>query len=430
MHYLERRLGSTNVAETAMKDLATGLVLREIHQDEIAILQDKLSSVQRSLKRARTQGDLTIRESIDGMFRTPSALPKPRPGSAMSRQATVTDLQSNSSDSPPIWDVPTKNEELESFLRGKDEIIKRKDEEYNKLRTLLEDNQNHLENVLDINNQYLLIISQFNAMQLNSNSTSTKQKDREIADLEQKLEEAEQKVDELNTEFGEVCEELKARKNESDKLGRKQHKYKEMLGLSFEADDHEVEQQIMKLLEDGTMQRHELDKIKKELNKTSTAKIVLEDKISILSRDKEKIEFHMRQQDLTIKKMKRMKQASYTIQAAENIMSQYGADDRGSIQMKLPSIGRMETQIGLAATQKIVNRTGRQYCIFCRQEYFPLKSPLCRIHYRAMRDNQWTCCRDSCHRSAGCLQIAHFYIEITVDRKIFLTDGARYWELS
>jgi len=112
-----------------MNDLAVGLVLREIHQDEINILQDKLASVQRSLRnRSRTQVDL--RESLEGMFRPSSALSKIRPGSAMSRQGT--DLHSNNSNSPPIWELPPKNEELEQLLKAKDEIIKRKDEEYNK----------------------------------------------------------------------------------------------------------------------------------------------------------------------------------------------------------------------------------------------------------------------------------------------------------
>lgn len=59
---------------------------------------------------------------------------------------------------------------MQLLLRQKDEIIKRKDEEYNKLRKVLEDAQRDLQNVMDMNTQYLNIITQLNQMQL-GNST-------------------------------------------------------------------------------------------------------------------------------------------------------------------------------------------------------------------------------------------------------------------
>lgn len=206
-------------------------------------------------------------------------------------------------------------------------------------------------------------------------------------------------------------------------LGR-ERKYKELLDLDPDASNELVEERLAQLKKEGSLHRNELDRIRRELEHSSRQRIELETAVTSLTRDKEKIEFHMRQQELTIKKMKRMRTASNTIQQAESTLAAHSGNTVPT-HLRLPSIDRPGSQISLS------NRTrSHQYCMFCRQEYQPLKNNGCRAHFRPIRNGKWTCCSDDCHRSIGCLQIPHFYMEITVDKKIFITDGARYMEIS
>ena len=170
------------------------------------------------------------------------------------------------------------------------------------------------------------------------------------------------------------------------------------------------------------MTRTELQQIKTELGKTKQSKAAVEDRLNILMREKEKIEFHMRQQNLTIKKMYRRRDARDTIEAAHSMLTA-NVGPRVSAELRLPSIDR-------SLTSDATNKTVSRYCMFCRVEYQPLKPQVCRVHFRALRGGRWTCCKDENHRSAGCLQLPHFYIEITVDKKVLLTDGARYMDIT
>ena len=111
-----------------------------------------------------------------------------------------------------------------------------------------------------------------------------------------------------------------------------------------------------------------------------------------------------------------------TIEAAHSMLTA-NVGPRVSAELRLPSIDR-------SLTSDATNKTVSRYCMFCRVEYQPLKPQVCRVHFRALRGGRWTCCKDENHRSAGCLQLPHFYIEITVDKKVLLTDGARYMDIT
>lgn len=210
---------------------------------------------------------------------------------------------------------------------------------------------------------------------------------------------------------------------------KRERKYKEMLGLSDDASESAVEDRIRQITHEGSLHKIELDKIRRELDATGKMRTELEGIVTSLTREKDKVEFHMRQQELTLKKMKRMKVASHTIQAAEATLAAHPGIAGTATPIRLPSIDRPGSQISLQNISKSPKPL-HQYCMFCRQEYQPLKNKGCRAHFRPIRAGKWTCCNDDCHRSVGCMQIPHFYVEITVDKKIFLTDGARYMEIS
>ena len=127
--------------------------------------------------------------------------------------------------------------------------------------------------------------------------------------------------------------------------------------------------------------------------------------------------------------MGRMKSSSSVlVQAQKMLSSQLG---EGSVNyIKLPAMDHPSVQFRIQSARSLKATAGYQYCMFCRQEFQQSKSRGCRTHFRPIRNGKWLCCKDDCHRGAGCLQVPHFYIEISVDKKVLLTDGARYMQIT
>lgn len=299
-----------------------------------------------------------------------------------------------------------------------------------KLRKILDDTQKDLQGVLDLNSQYLNIISQLNQLQAIGSPIAINhdEKSSDVMELECKLDESRARVEKLRRDLINKDDELHITTREFEKAQRKEKKFKEMVGLDEEADDATVQSTLRRLMQEGKMHRDELLKISKDLRLSMVQRAKLEDTVTSLTREKEKIEFHMRQQDLAIKKMNRMRVGSEAVRKAENNITNQNEKIAAKL-LKLPSIERAGSALGLSSTNRS-RGPNQQYCMFCRQEFQPLKGLTCRVHFRPIRRGKWSCCEDECHRSAGCMQVPHFYIEVTVDRKIFITDGARYMELT
>ena len=397
----------------------------QVYHDDISQLQEQIASLQQTLAtrmysvQNREKSSLSDNERHTGRGG----------GSGDSTPASGSQPGGNWPPNPEVWHVPPQHEELVQLLRQKDAIIQRKDEEYGKLRKILQDTQNDMQGVLDLNSQYLAIIGQLNQMQALS-APGARETNETMSELEQQMEAAQERITQLQTEVDEVAAKLNSNQNELDKVLRREKKYKEILGLELQADEATVTARIQDLLTGGKMSSDELEKIRKELGKVHSHRAVLEEKVTSLEREKEKVEFHMRQQDLTVKRMSRQKTATATVAKAQYTLRNSSSDPRLSSQLRLPAIQRPEGGIALTSTGR--GTLPPQYCMFCRAEFTPMKSPTqqCRVHYRPIRRGRYTCCKDECHRSAGCLQLPHFYLELTVDKKIFLTDGARFMELT
>ena len=398
-----------------------------MYHDDISQLQEQIASLQATLATSmyslQNRDKTTLSDGIGGGHTG-------RASGDGSSIAGGSNPGGNWPSNPEAWDVPPPIEDLREILKQKDAIIQRKDEEYAKLRKILSDTQNDMQGVLDLNSQYLAIIGQLNQMQSMACPGSSKEQNETMMELEQQIEEAQEKIAKLQVEVDAVSSKLTSNQNELDKVIRREKKYKEMLGLELQADEAAVTKRIEDLLSGGRMTSDELEKIRKELGKAHSARAGLQEKVTMLEREKEKVEFHMRQQDLTVKRMNRQKTATTTVAKARYTLQAGGHDPRLSTQLRLPAIGRPESGISLTATGR--SNLPPQYCMFCRAEFTPLKTPglQCRTHYRPIRRGRFTCCKDECHRSAGCIQLPHFYLEITVDKKLFLTDGARYVDIT
>ena len=317
---------------------------------------------------------------------------------------------------------------MKKYSISSDKVIERQEIEYTRLKSILTTTQDDLSKIMDLNEQYLVIINTFNQMQ--QAGSHGKKNDDEVDEKEMKLREYEETIRELTDDLDEIAKDITEKRSDLEKLHRREKKYKTMLGLDLNAGNEEVEAQIEKLLTQGQKQKSELDKIRKELVTVTHNKDVMQERLSILGKDKEKIEFHMRQQELTMRKMKRLRTGSNTLNKANALLATRAspAMSEHAQSLKLPAIERDGSQIGLASKQGI-NGSGMQYCVFCHVEIQPMKSQ-CRLHHKPIRQGKWMCCKDNCHHGAGCITVPHFYIVVTVEKKIFLTDGVRYMDLT
>ena len=400
----------SDIPEGRLKALAMRIVPKELYKTDISDLQDKLAAANRALESKMTlrqRSDLSNDQATPGRASRLSTPDSPA-GGATGRSSITK------------WDIPTLEDEMRQMLRDKDSVILRKDEEYAKLKDILDETTQEYQDTLELNSKYLDIIRQLNHMQVQMMATPRQQ--QELTVLEEQLAQSQAKIKELELELNTVASEQDEKQKELDKLQRRERKYKETLNLSADADEEMIQTRILEIVESGSMSTTELQKIKTELAKMKQSKAVVEDRLNILMREKEKIEFHMRQQNLTLKKMYRRRDARDTIETAHSMLTA-NVGPRISAELRLPAIDR-------SLNLEIMNKTTSRYCMFCRSEYQPHKPQVCRVHFRALRGGKWTCCKDENHRSAGCLQLPHFYIEITVDKKIFLTDGARYMDIT
>jgi len=422
--YLKSFISKTPLNQQTINDLACNLLLRQTHRDEIKQLQDQIASAQTTIGMSLRSNSTHSTSSDTGSDRSTSTSTSTRQTSTMANNGRPDRSTGGSTDE---WMVTGRAHELEMIIKQKDDIIRRREEEYDKLKKIMTDMQDDLQSVLDLNNQYLGIIGQMNQMQMHQMPTPRMQdKDTAMLEMERKLEETHSQMEQLEGEIAKINTELQSKEDDLDVVQQREKRYKEKLGLLPDATEEEVDRKIDTILEEGSMRKQEVDRIQRELKKVVANRQVLQEKLTTLTREKDKVEFHMRQQELTMKKMKRMRVASNVLQNADRLLAEY---DHSTQAIRLPTIQRPPSQLSLA-TSRTATGSLHQYCVFCRTEYQPMKAHTCRIHFRPIRSGQWTCCKDDCHRSAGCLQVPHFYIEITVDKKVFLTDGARYMELA
>jgi hypothetical protein len=200
------------------------------------------------------------------------------------------------------------------------------------------------------------------------------------------------------------------------------------LGLREDATTAQVEQKIRDTINEGGKQRRKAEEAQRELNKVTTKRYELEVTVKTLTRQKEHVEFELRNKDMTMKKMMRTRVYANTMQRTKDLLD--NATGGSTRITTLPRIQSRSSSESLSLTPTGSARQGhRKYCVFCRADYDPVKVQKCRIHYRPIRSGKWTCCKDESHRSAGCLQIPHFYIEVAANNKVLLTDGISYLEM-
>ena len=145
-----------DIPEAKLKTLAMLIVPRSVHQTDLTDLQNKLDTANRALEAKmalRQHSDLSSDLATPGRTSRLSTPDSPA-GGATSRMSVAK------------WDVPSLEDEMRQMLREKDSVIVRKDEEYGKLKEILDETQQEYQDTLELNSKYLDIIRQLNHMQV------------------------------------------------------------------------------------------------------------------------------------------------------------------------------------------------------------------------------------------------------------------------
>lgn len=188
LHYLEHELNATSLHPRKVKEMAVNLVMRNIYEDDKRHLLEQVGYLQRQLKARNLGPPEFMRQSYNSESSDSGTTTPLQPSSANSRTNSG-DHKSKS--------YASQHGELVTLLKQKDHIIRKKDEEYGKLRRILEETQNDLHSVLELNNQYLTIISQLNQLQMTGVTPRNMETTQAIMDLEKQLEESQSHIKEL-----------------------------------------------------------------------------------------------------------------------------------------------------------------------------------------------------------------------------------------
>ena len=218
-------------------------------------------------------------------------------------------------------------------------------------------------------------------------------------------------VDELETKIATKASEQDGKQKELDSLLQQESKYKKSLNLSVDATEEQIEARINEIIAKDAIRTAEMKTLRKDLAELKNTISTLTKQVQTLKGDKSNLEFQLHNYQLMNKTLARRMKAQGALQDVATIISQH---KRNKV---LPPISRGASKI-------------THYCIFCRSEYMPHESRVCKVHYRALQGGQWTCCKKEASDTDGCLQLPHFYIEVKAHKKVSLNDGDRCFDLS
>ena len=231
------------------------------------------------------------------------------------------------------------------------------------------------------------------------------------------------KMKKLESELANVVSVQEDAQRELDKLQLQECKYKEMLNLDEDATAEEIKARINEMLEKEMKSAAEIEAMKKEFKKMENKKRTLNNKLRDLRREQDQTNFDLRQNKMALQKILRKGNAMVILRRVNQILPKGSLPSPSGV--KPPVLPPIDHGKRLDAHDQQTSR----YCVFCRRVYEAQASHGCRIHYRAFKEDTWTCCSGKTRNSAGCLQLPHFYIEITASNQVLLINGNRFLSL-
>lgn len=183
LSYLEGVLNNVSIPHKTIKELASKVVLKEVYHDDVSTLQEKVLNLQRSLRASSV---------------IPPQLPPIARPESQERAMSVSSEESVG--------------ELHAQIKQKEDALKKKDKEYERLKNIMNDIQQEYDTLMNVNQEYLNIITNLQAIHDGKTPRSVAvERDAAILDMKTALFEAQEKIESLRAEIhdldikGEIC---------------------------------------------------------------------------------------------------------------------------------------------------------------------------------------------------------------------------------
>ena len=319
----------------------------------------------------------------------------------------------------------------------RDSVIQQWREDYDRLVKTYQSLQQEYQIVVELNVDYTRIIAalqatierniSIDAIPLSQNNNASNVE--EVVQLQEKINELEKELKNLDFNFNSLKEKMKQVEKDREKLLADEQKI--FVTLEMDINKATTDEAIMKLNELMKTKREKDAKEKplhEKLNKIVDEMKNVKEKNDMFEREKSRLEFEIRQKNVTIKRLLSQKAVYPTIARANNVLTEAKELMRiATIRARgngLPAL--LPEHPDFVGDSK---SDSKKYCLFCRSECNSDPSEnKCRLHYKAYRDKKWTCCENNgkdSHKSAGCITIPHCYV-IKSAKALLLTDGQQF----
>lgn len=394
--------------------MAHSLVTKEAHTCKERELLDKINTLEGQLKAARYE----VKVSRD----TAQTVPK-----MLTEETASID-----------GELAEENQDLKNKLDECMRENKKLDEDYTKLMNNLTEVQDNADYWADMSQRYVEI----NATQAEKikelqtripgeqSLSSRRDKLNESADLQGKLEQSEFKVKQTEVGLHEAIQKLKSAQDELELSIKQENRLKDQLGLHHGATEKQVRERVRVLKENDETKRQELNSVYQDLRKVQQHNVRLKGDVSILCREKERVEFELRQLNSRFQRLQSQRNPVTREFARQHEERRKGnPSSRGDVKPSLidlrfpppPEHPNVRTGLSLPPLNSVKKHHNMDYCFLCRRDVDTGTTSACKNHYRSLRDGRWACCGDDRHTQAGCLSLKHVFLYRDASNVIFLT---------
>ena len=303
--------------------------------------------------------------------------------------------------------IDETKQQLEETIKQKDALLERSEQNYNNMKECVKRAQAEMSRLDRMNQTYLDLITQYESSSPGRLATKLLEKEDDIEYLQNKLQLVESQFKETEEVLAKTKAELQTKEQELADVYQREATMKEKLGLDPDASDMKVEEKIQEMRVAGKMNQAEVRKLQRAVREEKKLRSNLEDTVRVTKREKETLEFDLRQQTTTMRSLQRQLGRS---QGGNQPRQErlHAVNVKFSMDSPAKCISSRASRDTLDAEQTY----RRRYCLICRTEFRKRSEDLCcRTHYRPCRNGVWNCCGNS-HRTEGCISLSHISLDL------------------
>lgn len=418
--YIKEFLQPSRIEQEKLHKLSSKLIRRDIYEDQKKNDHKRITLLEAELEEYK------------------------RPSSQTEVKTVFGTCQGNGSSDCQIafQQLQEDNQELEAMVARNEETELKHRKEYDNLNEMLNHAYDELEDSKDKCYLYRSMVHQL------TDNLSQNEQNRASAEVKRQLQEQEQDTFNMQDEFRieqtmeqtkdaleEVSQQLKSAEVELQELVNNENHLKKELNLPHTASDKQVRDKVQQLMRTETGRIHEVNRISRELRNVRQQKKQLGERVKVLEREKQNLEFQYRQTKHSYHRVaKEKRHVPAIIPQQRNLESnpthvKSSARTRQMAQHKPSDLSNVKT----AATQLSSSKPplvslhssfsfgDPLYCLLCHREFDIDREPTCTNHYRAFRSGRWGCCDKGRGSEQGCVSLPHLYLLWFDEGKLFLT---------